>query len=447
LINVTIPQSNVGLHQIKIYTDGGSLYAPKYNYTSYAEQAAADFSIVDPASVSTTVAIASVESFPDIPNITLGGDSGMVGSVTTISGNNFTKNDYCYIFFDQILISNGCKVDANGLVLINVTIPQSNVGLHQIKIYTDGGSLYAPKFNYTSYAEQAAADFTIKGSTVVTTKVPTATKTSLSKNPGLVLNKNSGTVGSNITITGSNFTFNNYCYIFFDQTPISTGGRVDSSGSFSISVTIPQSATGAHQIKVISSSYSTNTLKYDTTNYDEAAVANFSIVNSTSPSATVPSSSIPVSTAISPKNITISASAGNHGSLSPDGILTLSQGTNQTFSISPDTGYQIASILVDGDLVELANSYTFSNISSDHSINVTFSGNQANQDPLTSTNITNMYTTIASAPKVTSDNILSSDNNDISSSDSNSKWTIIGSLAGIIGALGTIIALFKRRDG
>ena len=69
---------------------------------------------------------------------------------------------------------------------------------------------------------------------------------------------------------------------------------------------------------------------------------------------------------------TITASAGVNGSISPSGAVTVIPGTNQTFSFTPAAGYQVSSITVDGSAVAAASSYTFTNVTSNHTISVSF---------------------------------------------------------------------------
>jgi hypothetical protein len=69
---------------------------------------------------------------------------------------------------------------------------------------------------------------------------------------------------------------------------------------------------------------------------------------------------------------TINASAGSNGSISPSGDITVNQGSDKSFTISPDTGYQIADVLVDGILVGAVSSYTFTNVTEDHTISANF---------------------------------------------------------------------------
>ncbi|MEH7503588.1 S8 family serine peptidase [Neobacillus drentensis] len=70
---------------------------------------------------------------------------------------------------------------------------------------------------------------------------------------------------------------------------------------------------------------------------------------------------------------TITATAGDHGTISPSGSVSVNHGTVQTFTITPNIGYEIATFKVDGLNAELTNNaYTFTNVTKDHTINVTF---------------------------------------------------------------------------
>jgi len=80
--------------------------------------------------------------------------------------------------------------------------------------------------------------------------------------------------------------------------------------------------------------------------------------------------SVPVAT--TPQQFTISASAGSNGSISPSGGITVAGGNDQSFTITASAGYQIADVLVDGNSVGAVSAYTFSNVSSDHSIQASF---------------------------------------------------------------------------
>ncbi|MBE6905119.1 MAG: hypothetical protein E7476_02410 [Ruminococcaceae bacterium] len=71
----------------------------------------------------------------------------------------------------------------------------------------------------------------------------------------------------------------------------------------------------------------------------------------------------------------ISASAGVGGSISPSGTTTLVKGDSKTFSITPSSGYKIFSVKVDGASVGAVSSYTFSSITSGHTISAEFVSN------------------------------------------------------------------------
>ena len=58
----------------------------------------------------------------------------------------------------------------------------------------------------------------------------------------------------------------------------------------------------------------------------------------------------------------ITASSGTGGFVTPSGTATVNEGSNQTYSITPGTGYHISDVLADGISVGPVSSYTFSNV-------------------------------------------------------------------------------------
>ncbi|OQX00128.1 MAG: hypothetical protein BWK80_62215, partial [Desulfobacteraceae bacterium IS3] len=72
-------------------------------------------------------------------------------------------------------------------------------------------------------------------------------------------------------------------------------------------------------------------------------------------------------------NYSIAATAGPGGTISPDGNVTVNSGAEQIFTISPDTGYKVQDVLVDGVSVGSVAAYTFADVQSEHTIEVTFS--------------------------------------------------------------------------
>jgi len=72
------------------------------------------------------------------------------------------------------------------------------------------------------------------------------------------------------------------------------------------------------------------------------------------------------------KTYTITATAGTGGSISPSGSIVVNHGSNQIFSITADTEYEIAKVLVDGKSVGTAGVYTFTDVTASHTISAKF---------------------------------------------------------------------------
>ena len=70
---------------------------------------------------------------------------------------------------------------------------------------------------------------------------------------------------------------------------------------------------------------------------------------------------------------TITASAGANGTITPSGEVQVTDGKSKEFSFKADTGYKIDTVTVDGEAIaDPGKSYTFENVTEDHTINVTF---------------------------------------------------------------------------
>ncbi len=73
-----------------------------------------------------------------------------------------------------------------------------------------------------------------------------------------------------------------------------------------------------------------------------------------------------------PATHTITASAGTGGTITPSGSVTVSDGADQSFAITPASGYLVRDVLVDGASVGAVSSYTFTNVTGNHTIAATF---------------------------------------------------------------------------
>lgn len=69
---------------------------------------------------------------------------------------------------------------------------------------------------------------------------------------------------------------------------------------------------------------------------------------------------------------TIEATAGAGGSISPSGSVSVREGRDQTFTITPDKGYAVSNVKIDGKSIGAVKSYTFENVSRTHTIEAIF---------------------------------------------------------------------------
>lgn len=78
---------------------------------------------------------------------------------------------------------------------------------------------------------------------------------------------------------------------------------------------------------------------------------------------------------------TIKATAGAGGSISPSGNVSVREGRDRTFTITPDKGYAVSNVKIDGKSIGAVKSYTFENVRRNHAIEVIFT--KANGNPQT----------------------------------------------------------------
>jgi len=79
-----------------------------------------------------------------------------------------------------------------------------------------------------------------------------------------------------------------------------------------------------------------------------------------------------ISAAFKTNSFTIGSSASPGGTISPPGNVAVPYGASQTFTITPDSGYAILDVSIDGSSIGAVSSYTFLNVTSSHTINATF---------------------------------------------------------------------------
>lgn len=79
---------------------------------------------------------------------------------------------------------------------------------------------------------------------------------------------------------------------------------------------------------------------------------------------------------------TITATADEHGTIDPAGTVTVPKGESNTFTITPDSGYCIKDVLVDGKSVGAVTEYKFENVTEAHKIHATFARNYTPSYPI-----------------------------------------------------------------
>jgi len=147
-------------------------------------------------------------------------------------------------------------------------------------------------------------------------------------------------------------------YIGFNITAsASQGGAISSSGSVSVIPGNPQTFTITPN-----TGYKIKDIKVDGASV--GAVSTYTFENVTQDHT--------VEAQFEPITFTITASSGVGGTITLAGTITVNYGESKTFTISPTSGYKISNVKVDGKSVGTVSSYTFTNITSDHTISATF---------------------------------------------------------------------------
>lgn len=87
-----------------------------------------------------------------------------------------------------------------------------------------------------------------------------------------------------------------------------------------------------------------------------------------------PGSEVVVTLSAGPRIVryTITVSCGTGGTVSPSGTQTVEAGKSKSFAITPDEGYEIDSMLIDGEPVTPSVYYQFSDVDRNHTLSVTF---------------------------------------------------------------------------
>lgn len=204
--------------------------------------------------------------------------------------------------------------------------------------------------NLTSYSDSSlndASTYYFAVTAYSTSGVTSAYSNEISRSFPAVSYLITATAGSSGTITAQNNT------------------KVSAATNGTTTVTNVTVSVGASQAFSIAAAagYSIGDVKVDGASVGPVASYSFSNVNTNH---TIAASFVVVN------NYSISASAGVGGTISPAGTASINSGASKSFTIAPNVGYKVADVKVDGVSVGAVASYTFSNITANHSIQANF---------------------------------------------------------------------------
>lgn len=159
------------------------------------------------------------------------------------------------------------------------------------------------------------------------------------------------TAGHSISVTFSP-------YVYTITSSAGTGGSISPSGNISVNHSSGSTFTISPDF-----GFQVSDVKVDEVSAGAVSTYTFSNI----------SSGHTISATFTTATYSITASAGSGGSINPSGASTVTHGTSHTYIITPATGYKISDVKVDNVSVGDASSYTFNNVTSNHSISATFS--------------------------------------------------------------------------
>lgn len=150
--------------------------------------------------------------------ITLSTSSSYVGEEIKVSGTNFANNTNVTIYFDEEEIGNTVADSLGSFTNVTFTIPESYQGSHTLKIKD-------------AKQNSDTAVFSTKQS--------------------IAISSTSGTMGNQVTVSGTGFKDNQEITITFDGSRVTTSPApvtTNSKGSFSASFSIPAVSGGSHEV-------------------------------------------------------------------------------------------------------------------------------------------------------------------------------------------------------
>ena len=165
-----------------------------------------------------------MEEFTVEPGLTIDPEEGPVGTTVTVEGWGFAEDEEdielrYYLNGDYEVIEDDITADEDGSWEVSFQIPPSTQGYHKIDARGAESRLYE--------VEDDIFEVT----------------------PGISIDESSGSVGDNITMTGSGFeTDERDITILFDEEAVVTEIRADDTGYWEESFEVPEMPTGAYSV-------------------------------------------------------------------------------------------------------------------------------------------------------------------------------------------------------
>jgi hypothetical protein len=163
-------------------------------------------------------------------DVTIDPEEGPVGTEVEITGEQFGARENIEIACDEEEVdikSGDSKTDSNGDFSCTILIPESTAGAHTITV--------------TVAASEAEAEFTVA--------------------PEAILTPTSGSVGANVSVSGTGFGRRQDVVVYFDVQGVATT-TTGSDGSFSTTFTVPEIDDGIYDVETEDDDGNTDTTKF-----------------------------------------------------------------------------------------------------------------------------------------------------------------------------------------
>lgn len=299
-------------------------------------------------------------AFEPTPTYTITASSGSGGSVTPAGVT--TVNDGASQAY-QIIPADGYRI--TDVLIDNVSV--GPVSTYSFSNVTSNHTISA-SFSILTYTINASAETggSINPSGTITLNHGSSQTFTFSPEPGMMISSvtvDDVSAGNPSQYTLSNITGNHSIRVRFSvitntiNSSAGTGGSISPQGNVQVNYGENQSFS----IEANTGYYVSGVL---VDNNPAGPVTNYTFNNVTSPHS--------ISASFSRYTYTINSSSGSGGSINPSGSVIVPHGDSRTFNINPEFGFQVQDVRVDNVSVGAISSYTFSNVTANHSISATF---------------------------------------------------------------------------